>query len=282
MSLSLLADRSIVAVTGDEAEALLNRLFTRNIAAMEPGEARYAALLSPQGKLLSDFFVYRRDGGFWLDVARPLAADLAKKLTMFRLRAKVTIEVRTDLAAAATWGGAPTETPGPAFRDPRHKDLGSRIVAETERLGGFGENPAAYAAHRIGLGVPEGGVDFVYGDTFVHDANLDLLNGVDFDKGCYVGQEVVSRVHHRASARKRIVRLDFLGDPPAVGAPLTAGPLQIGHVTSVAGRGGLAAARIDRLAEAATTSVPVLAGETLVTVSLPAKSDVSPHYADVG
>lgn len=282
MNSSLLPDRGLIAVSGDEAEGLLNRLFTNSVLGMQGGKARYAALLSPQGKLLFDFLVYRQPDGFWIDVARAQAADLARKLTMFKLRAKVTIEDVSDtLAVAATWGGALMEAPGSAFRDPRHDGLGYRIVAPAEKLRMFPDDLAVYTAHRVALGVPEGGVDFVYGDTFVHDANLDLLHGVDFEKGCYVGQEVVSRVHHRSSARKRIVRLSFFGDPPVVGAALTAGTLQIGTVTSIAESTGLATARVDRLGEAESTNVPVLAGETLVGVSLPTKSHVTPpSYAE--
>lgn len=282
MNHSLLPDRSLIAVTGEDAEGLLNRLFTNNVLGMEGGKARYAALLSPQGKLLFDFLVYRQPDGFWIDVARAQAPELARKLTMFKLRAKVTVEDVGDLlAVAAAWGGALMEAPGLAFRDPRHDALGYRIVATPEKLRMFPENLGAYAAHRIALGVPEGGVDFVYGDTFVHDANLDLLHGVDFEKGCYVGQEVVSRVHHRSSARKRIVRLAFFGDAPAVGDALTAGTAQIGSVTSIADGTGLATARIDRLEEAESTHAPVLAGETLVGVSLPTKSTVTPpSYAE--
>ena len=276
-----LTDRGIVAVSGDEAEGLLNRLFTNSMLGMPSGTARYAALLSPQGKLLFDFLVFRRPDAFWIDVPQAQAADLARKLTLFKLRAKVTIELREDLAVAAAWDGVLMEAPGAAYRDPRHNDLGYRIVATPEQLGGFVTDPAGYEAHRVGLGIPRGGVDFAYGDTFVHDANLDLLHGVDFGKGCYVGQEVVSRVHHRGSARKRIVKLAFYGDPPAPGAGMTAGTLQIGHVTSVVDHEGLATARTDRLEEAETTSLPVLAGETLVGIVLPGESFVAPpNYAE--
>ena len=280
MSVSLLPDRAILAVTGEDAEGLLNRLFTKSVLGMADGSARYAALLSPQGKLLVDFFVVKRPDGFWIDVSRELAPELAKKLTMFKLRSKVGIAA-TELGVAASWGGALMEAPGPATRDPRHDGLGYRIVAATEALHPLGEDLDGYDAHRIALGVPKGGVDFIYGDTFVHDANLDLLHGVDFDKGCYVGQEVVSRVHHRNSARKRVVKVQFYGDPAAVGAQLTAGAVTVGQMTSIAGAEGLATARIDRLDEAATAAVRILAGETLVGITLPVSSTVTaPNYAE--
>lgn len=282
MSACRLEDRGIVEVAGEDAEALLNRLVTNSVLAMAPGQARYAALLSPQGKLLFDFLVLRRPDAFWLDVDASLAADLARRLAMFKLRAKATIADRSgELGVAAAWGGALMEAPGAAFRDPRHNGLGYRIVAPSADLAAaFPSDAGAYEALRIALGVPKGGVDFAYGDAFVHDANLDLLHGVDFDKGCYVGQEVVSRVHHRGSARKRIVKLQFFGDPPAPGASLRAGGIEAGHVTSIEGREGLAMARIDRLAEAADANAPVLAGETLCAVTLPHASLVeAPAYA---
>ncbi len=280
MSSTLLRDRAIVCVTGEDAETLLNRLFTNSMLDVTGGSARYAALLSPQGKLLFDFLVYRHDLAFWIDCRHDQAGDLARKLVMFRLRAKATINVMDDLAVAASWGGRLMEAPGPAFRDPRHDALGYRIVASSERLSGLGEDLDAYRKHCIELGVPEGGVDWVYGDTFVHDANLDLLHGVDFDKGCYVGQEVVSRVHHRSSARKRIVRIHFHGDPPAVGAELKAGVMQLGQVTSVSAQEGLATVRIDRLKDAAAAGAPVTANATLVELTLPPGITMAPSPAD--
>ena len=272
----LLPDRAIVAVTGEDAESLLNRLVTKSVLAMEAHETRYAALLSPQGKLLFDFLVYRRADGFWLDAPADQAAELARKLTLFKLRARVAIAPQPELAVGASWGGVLMEAAGPAFRDPRHDGLGYRIVATRDRLEGMVDHADDYEAHRVGLGVPRGGVDWPYGDAFVHDANLDLLHGVDFDKGCYVGQEVVSRVHHRATARKRVIKLHFYGTVPQVGTSLEAGGTTLGTVTSVSDGEGLAAARIDRLAEAETSKIPVTAGETLVGVTLPSASAVTP------
>ena len=277
---SCLLDRALIGVSddnsGDVAEAFLNRLVTRNVAGMAPGEARFAALLSPQGKLAVDFLVYRRADGFLLDAPVSEAAALAKKLNLFKLRAKVAIEPQPALAVAAIWGGTLVETPGPTFRDPRHDQMGWRVVAARERLHMFEPDDAAYEKHRVLLGVPAGGRDFVYGDAFVHEANLDLLDGVDFDKGCYVGQEVVSRVHHRNSARRRVVKVKLYGDPPAIGAELTAGPTAIGTLTSLAGRDGLASVRVDRLAEAEAAKLPVMAGDTLAGLALPIASNVRP------
>ena len=281
MSECLLDDRGIVAVSGEDAETLLNRLVTNSMLGMKLGAARYAALLSPQGKLEFDFLVVKRGDAFWIDCVREQAAALTRKLNMFRLRSKATIIAREDLAVAASWGSALMDTPGFAYRDPRHDGLGYRIVAESPGLAAFTSDHATYDKHRIALGVPKGGVDFIYGDTFVHDANLDLLHGVDFDKGCYVGQEVVSRVHHRKSARKRVVKVHFYGDPPEAGAALTAGSVVLGNITSLAAHEGLATARTDRLAEAEAAHMPVTANGTLVGIILPLAVAVeAPSYGE--
>ena len=284
MTRCLLADRALIAVSGDDAESFLNRMFTNSVLDMPAGGARFAGLLSPQGKLLFDFFVVKQSDGFLIDCARDQAADLAKKLTMFRLRAKVVIAGPVeDIAVAAVWDSVLMEAPGQAFRDPRHNGLGYRVIASLEALGGFDDvgGHEAYEARRIACGVPKGNVDYIYGDTFVHDANMDLLHGVDFEKGCYVGQEVVSRVHHRNSARKRVVRLNFYGDAPAVGTMVQAAGTVLGELTSLVGREGLATLRIDRLADAQAAATPITVDATLVGVSLPSASAIEPPaYAE--
>jgi folate-binding protein YgfZ len=131
--------------------------------------------------------------------------------------------------------------------------MGWRVIGppdELDRLGVVAGLEDAYSAHRIALGVPEGGADYAYGDTFPHEANMDLVHGVDFKKGCYIGQEVVSRVEHRGTARKRIVRVGFSGAAPARGTGISTGELTIGQMGSSAGQEGLALVRVDRIAEA--------------------------------
>ena len=266
MGTAFLDDRGIVDVEGTDARALLQRLLTSDMLALRPGQARYAALLSPQGKIAFDFLVHDAtpDGGpdrFLLDVPATQAADLARKLTQYRLRAAVVIVDRSaELGVTAHWPD------GPGAPDPRHPALGTRAV---EARGA--PNPAArlaYERHRIALGIPDGGRDFAYGDAFPHDANLDRLGGVDFAKGCYVGQEVVSRVHHRGTARKRIVPVRFEGRAPAPGTEVSVGEIAIGTMgTSVEDR-GLAMVRTDRAEEAAALGAPPMADGIHLVLSL--------------
>ena len=248
-----LEDRGVVSVTGAEAAAFLQGLFTNDVVGLAPGEARFAALLSPQGKILVDFFVVRLDEGatprFLLDAPRALCPDLTKKLVLYRLRARLDIADRSDeLGVAAWWDGAPLAG---AFRDARAPEMGWRRIAPRSEISGLGD--AGYDAHRIACGTPKGGVDFAYGDAFPHDANLDLIAGVDFAKGCYVGQEVVSRVQHRGTARKRVVPVRFDGAAPAAGTEIRAGDVGVGAMGSSTGQRGLATLRIDKAEGAALT-----------------------------
>ncbi|HEX4767868.1 MAG TPA: folate-binding protein [Lichenihabitans sp.] len=268
----LLEDRGIVEVAGLEAGELLQRLVTNDVLGLVRGEARYAALLTPQGKIVVDFLVAAAgEASFLIDCPRHLAADVARKLTLYRLRARVTITDRSaELRVAAFWPEAPSSIDGLVVRDPRHPSLGYRAVASHAALADL-VRPAdreAYTSHRIDAGVPEGGTDFAYGDAFPHDANLDLLNGIDFGKGCYVGQEVVSRVQHRGTARKRIRPVIFEGAPPPAGTEVVVGEIAIGTMGSaVAGR-GLAMVRVDRAAEAAALGAPASAAGVHLSIAL--------------
>ena len=266
MGTAFLDDRGVVDMEGGEARALLHRLVTSDVLGLKAGEARYAALLSPQGKVAVDFLVVDAtpEGGpdrFLLDCPAALAAELTRKLTLYRLRAAVTIADRSaELGVTAHWPD------GPGARDPRHPALGTRAIGP--RGGADAAARLAYEDHRIALGIPDGGRDFAYGDAFPHDANLDRLGGVDFGKGCYVGQEVVSRVHHRGTARKRIVPVRFDGRAPPPGADITVGEIVIGTMgSSHAGR-GLAMVRTDRAEEAAALGAPPVADGVHLSLTL--------------
>jgi folate-binding protein YgfZ len=269
----LLSDRGVVTVIGADAPTLLQRLVTNSVLDIPARESRFAGLLSPQGKLMFDFFVIpakqETEAGYYLECPAALAQSLVDRLNFHKLRAKIKIENQSEkYAVAAVWGGPPPETDGLIiYRDMRSPGMGLRVIAPRDLPTMFGGDEAAYEAHRIAEGAPKGGVDFAYGESIVQDINLDWLNGVDFKKGCFVGQEVASRVHHRKSARKRIVKLHFTGLAPALGAPVLAGETAIGEVSSIAGSEGLAMLRIDRLEEARSAGAAFKAGDADVEIA---------------
>jgi len=272
---AFLADRGVVRVEGEDAPGFLQGMLTKDVLGLPAGEARYAALLTPQGKILFDFIVIRMPGAppaFLLDCPVALAADLVKRLSIYKLRAKVAIsDASAEFGIVADWGDA-TEFPAGAhvFADPRAAALGRRAILPRAAAEAYTEAATpAYEAVRIAVGAPRGGVDFAYGDAFPHDADLDLFNGVDFQKGCYVGQEVVSRMKHRGEARKRVVRVRLAGAPPPPGTPVTDGALAVGALGAAAGDKALALLRIDRATEAQAAGRPLEAAGVRLTVEEP-------------
>jgi folate-binding protein YgfZ len=282
MQVALLPDRGVVKVAGDDARGFLNGLVTNDMAKVAPGKPRFAALLTPQGKIIIDFIVAEAPindgGGFFLDCPRALASALVEKLNFYKLRAKVICEdLSSVLGVMAIWDGTAESEYGLSYPDPRLPALGSRIMlpphlAEDAAadLGGMLAGADAYEAHRIALGVPRGGLDFIYGDTFSHEADMDQLNGVDFGKGCYIGQEVVSRVEHRASARSRVVPIVYDEFAPSSGLPVMAGDRQIGTLGSTAKGHGLALMRLDRIGDALAAGATIEAGGIAIRAVKPA------------
>ena len=272
MKAAFLPDRGVVKVTGDTARDFLNGLITTDTARLQPGLGRFGALLTPQGKITVDFLITEapagHGGGFLIDCPKPLAQALADKLKFYRLRAKIEVENLSDsLGVLAAWDGEAALKPDLTFTDPRNASLGLRILVPAELapkaaslLGAEMVDSSAYEAHRIASGVPRGGLDFIYGDAFPHETNMDRLNGVDFDKGCYIGQEVVSRMQHRGTARTRTVRVLLDGPAPEAGSTVLAGEKQVGTMGSAAGQNGLALVRIDRVADALDAGVKLTSG----------------------
>jgi len=261
MPSAYLDDRAVLRIAGSEARGFLQGLVTCNMDRVSPSQAGFGALLSPQGKILFDFLIVEDGDGFWLDTAASQGEALAKRLAIYRLRAPITITA-SPLAVMAAWDGAPL--PGLVFDDPRHNNLGRRAcVARHEAQGDATSD--AYHAHRIICGVPEAGRDFPFGEIFPHDADMDLIHGLDFKKGCYVGQEVVSRMEHRGGVRKRILPVMLRGDAPAPGTPILAGELAIGTLGSTAPSGhALALVRTDRAEEAISAGQALVAGSAIV------------------
>jgi hypothetical protein len=297
MKAALLPDRGVVKVTGDGARNFLHGLVTADVSKLAPGMARFCALLTPQGKIIADFFVVEASaadgGGFFLDVPRALVATLVEKLSLYKLRAKVLIEDLSDVRSVlAAWNGASPDAVntrtkfGLSFADPRLPALGLRVLIPSHRaeevaadLGAALAPADEYDAHRIALGVPQGQSDFKYGDAFPHEADMDQLGGVDFSKGCYIGQEVVSRMEHRGTARNRAVPVRYDGgDAPGAGIPITAGERAVGTMGSAAGGRGMALLRLDRVAEAMAEGVALTAAGVAVR---PVKPDWA-HFAFPG
>jgi folate-binding protein YgfZ len=270
MKSAFLPDRGVIKVAGEDARNFLNGLVTTDVDKLKPGLGRFGALLTPQGKIIVDFLITEapagHGGGFLIDCPKPLAEGLATKLKFYKLRAKVTVD-KLDLGVLAAWDGQLGAQPDLAFADPRNEHLGTRILIPedlkqklSDLIGAELVDAANYEAHRIALGVPRGGLDFMYSDAFPHETNMDRLAGVDFDKGCYVGQEVVSRMQHRGTARTRSVKVLLEDSSPEAGVSVMAGDKSVGTMGSSAQGKGIALVRIDRVADALDAGQPLTAG----------------------
>ncbi|NTF80577.1 folate-binding protein YgfZ [Agrobacterium rhizogenes] len=264
-----LRDRSFLRVTGAEAEPFLHNLITTDLVSLGTDEARPGALLTPQGKILFDFMISRDGPGFLLETDTAQRDGLLKRLTMYRLRAPVDFAVGEIEGVTVTWGDNAAEGP----KDSRFAKAG---IALTRTSGHHGDDAEAlYEALRIANGIAVSGPDFALQDAFPHDVLLDLNGGLGFRKGCYVGQEVVSRMQHRGTARRRVVIVIGSADLPASGTELTAGGKPIGTLGSTEGATGLAIVRIDRAGEAIVAGTPILAAGHEVSVALPVWSGLS-------
>ncbi|MGQ4275316.1 CAF17-like 4Fe-4S cluster assembly/insertion protein YgfZ [Terrihabitans sp. B22-R8] len=276
MKAAILTDRAVLRVAGPDAPHFLHNLVTSSVESLKPGEARYSALLTPQGKIIADFIVVHAEDGYLLDVPTARIEDLKRRLTLYKLRAKVTLTIE-DYVVAAFFGDFEGDalTMG-VVEDPRLAALGRRALLPRDQVGDLIAaqyaqlvDEAAYHTHRVSLGVPEGGRDFGFEDAFPHEADLDQLGGVDFRKGCYIGQEVVSRMQHRSTARTRVVPVRLSG-PAQPGDEILAGERKIGTLGSVADDRALALLRIDRADDALAAGEPMMAGSAQI---VPVKPD---------
>lgn len=239
-----LPNRAVLSLTGPDTLALLERTVTHKVADWAEGEARYGALLTPQGKVIADYIALRSAEGVLIDVHEDAADDLLKRLKMFRLRSSVEL-ARTEKVVAASLEG---------FADPRSDTLPKRAFAASadEALPGWD-------ALAIAAGIPEWGRDYRAAEVFPTDINMDLVGGIDYRKGCFVGQEVASRMKRKALIRKRTVRLR--GEALAPGAEVRAGANLLGTVTSAVGGDGLALIRTDRFAKSISAKDAVTVGD---------------------
>ncbi|MGH6762810.1 MAG: YgfZ/GcvT domain-containing protein [Phyllobacterium sp.] len=265
-----LEQRALVNVTGEDAEKLLQNVITTDLDALKPRELKPGALLTPQGKILFDFLVSRIENGIRIEIAEPSAADLVKRLVLYRLRSKADISVENESPVSVCWE-----------RDSASSEIDSSLIVGDTRFPARLNVRRIYAASkasaslqdwdslRIAHGAAESPRDFALSDAFPHDINLDQTGGVAFTKGCFIGQEVVSRMQHRGTARRRILIASSETALPDTGTPITANGREIGTLGTVVGTNGLALARIDRVKDAMDSKTPILAGDIPVTLSIP-------------
>jgi tRNA-modifying protein YgfZ len=255
MEPAFLDDRTVLAISGPEARDFLQGLVTNDVAGgLAPGTGLYTALLSPQGKILFDFLLTEGDGALLLDVSRDRSDALLKKLRLYKLRAKVEIEARDQLGVYVNLTGHPDNRAVPyadravSFADPRLAALGIRSIGARAEMPANLRGPHFYHQRRLALGVPEA-EDFGSERIFALDGGLAELNGVSFTKGCYIGQELTSRMKHRATSRKRILTVTADAALPASG-PVAKGGAEIGELVSTHGNTAFALIRLDRLEDA--------------------------------
>lgn len=247
MPIAQLEDRAVIAIAGPEARPFLQGLITNDVERLEAGKGIYAALLTPQGKILFDFFLVEGDGAILIDCLAASREPLLKRLSLYKLRSKINIEARDQLVVLAEWDGSTTQN-AISYADPRLPELGRRAIIAKGEMRRDPLHSDSYHDHRLSLGIPEGG-DFGSDKMFALDADLDELHAIDFDKGCYVGQELTARMKHRGTARKRLLPIELSQDGEH-DAALTVNGKDIGEIVSVYGRRGFAQVRLDRLNEA--------------------------------
>jgi folate-binding protein YgfZ len=263
---TILSDRSILKISGPEALSFLQGLFTNNIEALSNEHPLYSALLTPQGKILCDVLLSRVGDQIFIDCAASQAADLAARLKKYRLRAKVVIEEAGDSVSVLASASAPPAALATlsVATDPRYAGLGQRWLVDSKELAamlsthGIELEPREhYERHRIECGVPDSTRDLEPDAFFPLDCNFEELHGVDFAKGCYVGQELTSRMKHRATSRRRFLPVAASEALPLPGTKLTIGDTDIGEMRGSLGPMGLALIRLDRLGNADTAQAGI-------------------------
>lgn len=270
MPSAFLADRRLIRVSGSGAEEFLNNLITADVENLPEGEARAAALLTPQGKILFDFLISRHGPDFVVETQAAQQEALLRRLTMYKLRAAVDLKAEPVEGVGVFWNEAAPEN---GVRDGRFAKAGVDLF----RAPGASASGdiAAYEELRVEHGIVESGKDYALQDAFPHDVLMDVNDGVSFRKGCFVGQEVVSRMKHRGTARRRVVTVKAESALPSTGTDIVADGKPVGTLGTVCGSAALAIVRIDRVADALAAGTLLLAGDVPVSVTLPAWSGLS-------
>lgn len=287
-----LPNRRLLKLAGEDAASFLQGLVTNDISRLAEGQMLYAAMLSPQGKFLHDFFVALWKGGYWIDCDASRIENLLQRLMLYRLRSKVTIEhAANGMGVGALWGG--TLPAGGAQElllaaDPRLSVMGARMIGGTEDMAGWcaaqaaqglvESRPEAYEEWRIRHGVPDGAQDMVVDRSLIMEFGFEQLHGVDFKKGCYVGQEVTARTKFRSHLKKCLhcVQADANAMPPA-GTEIRCGDMSVGEMCSSSGASGLALLRTEEFDKVIDYGLPMYAGDVVVTAHLPEWMEVIPE-----
>jgi folate-binding protein YgfZ len=261
-----LPDRAFLRLSGEDRLKFLQGLVSNDVNAATPGHAVYSCLLTPQGKFLHDFFLIAAGDSLLIECEAHRRADLAQRLKMYKLRSRIEL-IEADYAVFAAFGVAPLITGEIIYSDPRAPALGKRVLLPP------GEHPKpeipidAYDRLRISLAVPDGSRDMEVGKAILLENNIDLLNGVAWDKGCYTGQELTARTRYRGLIKKRLIPVRIAGDAPAAGTPLIEAGNEVGEMRGACGDLGLALLRLERLRR----PVPIrIAGATLTPEPPPA------------
>jgi folate-binding protein YgfZ len=247
-----LTSRALIALDGPDWRSFLQGLITQDVETLKPGEARFGALLTPQGRLLYDLFVVGREAGCWLDVLAEHRDAILQRLMIYRLRAKVALEL-DETPVAILFGDGPAPAVRGWMADPRLPALGWRGYGATAPEGAELADEAVRDAAKLVLGVP-GPADWGTDKTYPIEANFDLLNGIDFQKGCFVGQETTSRMKRRGQVKSRMLPIAVEGPPLAPGTEVLAGELRAGVVTSSGEGRAIALLRLDRALGQALTA----------------------------
>lgn len=265
MPFQKLNDRTVLSLMGSEATSFLQGLITANVETLKPNTLSPSALLTPQGKIAFDFLIGTAPDGYIIDVRTALVDDLLKRLTMYKLRADVKITKQDDMQPHAFW--AASDIDPSAYQDLRFP--ASAQVFRTYKDMPTPSDQASFDDIRIQNGVAESGSDFDVSDIFPHEIYFDLNNGIDFRKGCYVGQEVVSRMQHRGTARKRVAIIKAAQELPVYGTSILAGGKAIGTIGSSSDQNGLAIIRVDRYFDALKDQSDILADDIPLGISFP-------------
>ncbi len=282
-SYTFLNNRGVIAISGDDCVDFLQGIVSNDVSKVTDESAGYGAFLTPQGKYLYDFFMIRRGETLFLETERDRIDGFIKRLTLYTLRARVTLEdASEDVRVAAIFGDGVSDVipakkgstiplgDGLFYRDPRLAEAGARAIlpvngASILTLGATETSFEDYDRHRIALGLPDGSRDLIVEKSVLLENGFDELGGVDWDKGCYMGQEVTARTKHRGLVKKRLVPVAIDGVPPEAGTPVLAGEKNAGEIRSTAGAMGLALLKLDYL----KGSDPLIAGDAILSPEKP-------------